>query len=93
MPLSTTRRFQFSLIRLLACTSALCIAAASFTNGFALAIMAKSGFPMLIGWMVGWLMMGAGIGFLLGNRRVVVAFFGAIAAFALICVLGFVFTR
>jgi hypothetical protein len=85
------RRFQFSLGRLLACISALCLAVAAFTNGIAEARESKSGVPMLIGWMVAWLMVGAGIGFLV-NNRVVVAFLGATAAFALLVVLGFLIT-
>lgn len=88
-----TRPFQVSLGRLLACTSALCLAAAAYANGLAEARESKSGVPMFIGWMVAWMMVGAGIGFLVNNRRVVVAFFGPAAAFALLGVLGFLLTR
>ena len=86
------RRFQFSLGRLLGCISALCLAAASFTNGLAEARESKSGIPLFIGWMVGWLMVGAAIGFLASNR-VAVAFLGATATFAFLVVLGFILTR
>lgn len=87
------RRFQFSLGRLLACVSALCVAAASFTDGLVLAIKSKSGVPMFIGWVVGWCMVGAAIGFLAGNRRVVVAFLGALVSVSVLCVFGFLLTR
>lgn len=56
-----SRRFQFSLGRLLGCVSALCLAAAAFTHGLAQAQQAKNGWPFLIGWMVGWSMVGIGI--------------------------------
>lgn len=90
--ISTPRRFQFSLGRMLACISALCLAAAGFANGLAEARGSKSGIPLLIGWMVAWLMVGAGVGFLFSNR-VVVAFLGAAAVFALLVVFGFLLTR
>lgn len=81
-------RFQFSLGRLLACISAIGIAGAAWTNGFAKALDSKSDIPMFIGWMAAWLMLGAAMGFLAGNKRVVVSFLGAIAAFALLVVVG-----
>ena len=80
-------RFQFSLGRLLACISTLCLAAAAWAYGFA-ALREANFVPFFIGWMVAWLMLGAGIGFLVANR-VVVAFLGATAAFLLLVVLGF----
>src|SRR5215469_18660577 len=64
------RRFQFSLGRLLASISALCLAAAAFTNGLAQAQQLKNGWPLLIGWMVGWILVGVGISFLVNNRFV-----------------------
>jgi hypothetical protein len=56
-----TRRFQFSLERLLASISAFCLAAAAFTNGIEQARQLKDPWPLLIGWMVGWTMVGLGI--------------------------------
>ncbi|HJT36145.1 MAG TPA: hypothetical protein VJ783_29255 [Pirellulales bacterium] len=77
---------------MLACISALCLSAAAFANGLAEARESKSGVPLFIGWMVAWLMVGAGVGFLFSNR-VVVAFLGAVAVFALLVVFGFLLTR
>jgi hypothetical protein len=88
-----TRRFQFSLGRLLAFISALCLAAPAYANGLAVARESKTGVPMFVGWMVAWMMARAGIGFLANNRRVIVAFVGPAAAFALLGVLGFLLTR
>lgn len=90
--ISTPRRFQFSLARMLACISALCVAAAAFANGLAKARESKSGVPLFIGWMVAWLMVGAGLGFVFSNR-VIVAFLGVAAVFALLVVFSFLLTR
>ena len=48
---------------------------------------------MFIGWVVGWCIVGAAIGFLAGNRRVVVAFLGALVSVSVLCVFGFLLTR
>jgi hypothetical protein len=86
------RRFQFSLNRLLASISAFGLAATAFANGLTEARESKSGIPVLIGWMLSWLMAGAGIGFLI-NNRVVVAFLEAAAVFTLLSVIGCLLAR
>jgi hypothetical protein len=58
-----SRRFQFSLRRLLASVSAFCLAAAALTNGVAALREAKIA-PFFVGWFVGWTMFGLGIWFL-----------------------------
>jgi len=88
-----SRRFQFSLRRLLASILAFCLAGGALKNGFDQTLQLMNPWPLVIGWMVGWPMVGVGIGILAANRRVVVAFVGAGAAYALLCAIGFLLVR
>ena len=59
--LNDRRRFQFSLIRLFACMTAFCVAAAAIVNGIVVGAREERFALFAAGWLVAWSMLGVAV--------------------------------